>query len=204
MDVVGIVKCIIKLGKEISEINEKVSSNQSSCRSLTKRISGIFEYIQHLKNEDTIYLKSLEEVMKVLEEAKEFMVKFVVKKKKSIFSFKNKRITEWQHKMDLIRTRNEDSETFCDLNERLTLVCQDLNLGIQVSALNISIEGCEDNKRDVEDMRDMINSLFEEVRGNQELLKELNDANVSFVDLVRMNIIYIIHNSYSFLTVYIF
>lgn len=187
MDVLGVVTCIIKVGKEISEINEKVSSNQSSCGSLAKRISGIFEYIQHLQNEDSIYLTSLEEVMKVLEEAKAFMTKFVVKKHRN-------KMDEFCRKVSLIRTRKEDSESFCELNERLTLVCQDLNLGIQVSALNISIEGCEDNKIDVEDMRDMINSLFEEVRGNQELLKELNDANVSFVDVVSMYLCsYLIH-----------
>jgi hypothetical protein len=135
--------------------------------------------MKHLKNEDIIYLKSLEEVMKVLTEAKKFMEKFVLEKQRN-------KIDEFCRKVNLIRTRKEDSETFCELNERLTLVCQDLNLGIQVSALNISIEGCEDNKRDVEDMRDMIHSLREEVCGNQELLIELNDANVSFVELVSM------------------
>ena len=185
MDVVGIVKCIIKLGKEISKINEKVSANQNACGSLTERITGIFEYIQHLKNEDIIYLKSLEEVMKVLVEAKKFMVKFVIKKEAPCFFVKGTKMREWHHKISLVRTRDEDSDTFCKLNERLTLVCQDLNLGIQVETMNISLKALKDNKKDADTMRDMISSLFVEVRGNEVFLSELNKVNTSFEAVVR-------------------
>ena len=185
MDVVGIVKCIIKLGKEISEINKKVSANQNACGSLTERITGIFEYIQHLKNEDIIYLKSLEEVMKVLVEAKKFMVKFVIKKETPCFFVKGAKMREWHHKISLVRTRDEDSDTFCELNERLTLVCQDLNLGIQVETMNISLKALKDNKKDADAMRHMISSLFVEVRGNEVFLSELNKVNTSFEAVVR-------------------
>ena len=79
MDIVSLVQFIGTIIVEIRNLSETVNHNKNACVRLSQRISGVYECIKHLKNGDTVYSKLLEEVVKILNEAKDFMRKFVKK-----------------------------------------------------------------------------------------------------------------------------